>query len=65
MLKSAVRLTFPKGASLRDPKQLFNTRLDSRSVRAIDFREEERVQKAALRTLVVEAVRLNQVSAKR
>jgi len=38
-LKNAVRLTFPKGAQLKDPKGLFNTRLDSKTVRAIDFHE--------------------------
>ncbi|HKW03724.1 MAG TPA: DUF1801 domain-containing protein [Nitrososphaerales archaeon] len=38
-LKSVVRLTFPKGARIKDPKKLFNTRLDSRTVRAIDFHE--------------------------
>src|SRR5579862_3590508 len=37
VLKSAVRLTFPKGAWLNDPKKLFNARLDSNTVRAIDF----------------------------
>jgi hypothetical protein len=58
-LKSAVRLTFPKGAQLEDPKKLFNTRLDSKSVRAIDFREGETVPEAALRALIVEAVGLN------
>jgi hypothetical protein len=36
-LKSAVRLTFPKGAQLKDPGKLFNTRLDSKTVRSIDF----------------------------
>jgi hypothetical protein len=40
-LKNAVRLTFPKGAQLKDPKKLFNTRLDSRTIRAIDFHESE------------------------
>src|SRR5215213_5280743 len=35
-LKNAVRLTFPKGAQLKDPKKLFNTRLDGNTVRAID-----------------------------
>src|SRR5712691_7395345 len=35
-LKNAVRLTFPKGAQMKDPKKLFNTRLDSNTVRAID-----------------------------
>ena len=38
-LKRAVRLTFPKGAQLKDPDKLFNTRLDSNTVRAIDFYE--------------------------
>jgi hypothetical protein len=59
MLKNAVRLTFPKGAQLRDPKKLFNARLDSKSVRAIDFREGGKPPEAALRALVREAVALN------
>lgn len=59
VLKSAVRLTFPKGARLRDPKKLFNTRLDSKTVRAIDFREGDPVNGAALKALVREATRLN------
>ena len=58
-LKSAVRLTFPKGAQVKDPKKLFNTRLDSKTVRAIDFREGETVNEAALKALILEAVRLN------
>jgi len=58
-LKNAVRLTFPKGAQLKDPKKLFNTRLDSKTVRAIDFREGEAVDEAALKALIVDAVRLN------
>src|SRR5574341_2159820 len=48
-LKNAVRLTFPKGAQLKDPKKLFNTRLDSATVRAIDFREGETIAEAALK----------------
>jgi hypothetical protein len=59
MLKSAVRLTFPKGAQMKDPKQLFNTRLDGKSVRAIDFHEGAKLPEAALKALVREAVRLN------
>ena len=59
MLKNAVRLTFPKGAQLKDPNKLFNARLDSSSVRAIDFREGEKVPEAALRALILEAVDLN------
>jgi hypothetical protein len=59
MLKSAVRLTFPKGAELSDPQQLFNARLDSKSIRAIDIRAGEDPPAAALTALVVEAVRAN------
>jgi hypothetical protein len=58
-LKSAVRLTFPKGASLEDPKRLFNTRLDSNSVRAIDFHENDAIDEPALNALILEGVRLN------
>ncbi|MBV9414227.1 MAG: DUF1801 domain-containing protein [Solirubrobacterales bacterium] len=59
LLKHAVRLTFPKGAQLKDPSKLFNARLNSRSVRAIDFREGEKVPEAALTALILEAVGLN------
>ena len=58
-LKSAVRLTFPKGALLTDPKHVFNTRLDSAAVRAVDFREGDIVNEAALRALIRQAVELN------
>lgn len=58
-LKNAVRLTFPKGAQLQDPKRLFNARLDSNSVRAIDFREGDAIDEAALRALILEAGELN------
>jgi hypothetical protein len=59
MLKNAVRLTFPKGARIKDPGELFNARLDSSSVRAIDLREGEQIPEAALKALVVEAANLN------
>src|SRR5574339_513636 len=58
-LKNAVRLTFPKGAQMKDPKKLFNTRLDSKTVRAIDFHEGDTVAEAALKALILEAVRQN------
>jgi hypothetical protein len=58
-LKAAVRLTFPKGASLKDPKKLFNARLDSKTVRAIDVHEDERVDKAAIKGLITQAITLN------
>jgi hypothetical protein len=59
MLKNAVRLTFPKGAQMEDPKKLFNTRLDSKTVRAIDFHEGDPVDEKALQALILEAIRLN------
>ena len=58
-LKNAVRLTFPKGVQMKDPKKLFNTRLDSNTVRAIDFHEGDTVDEAALAALILEAVGLN------
>ena len=58
-LKNAVRLTFPKGAQIKDPKKLFNTRLDSASVRAIDVHEDDTVDEAAFKALILEAVGLN------
>ncbi len=58
-LKNAVRLTFPKGAQLKDPNKLFNTRLDSNTVRAIDFHEDDPVNEAALKALILDAVGLN------
>jgi hypothetical protein len=58
-LKNAVRLTFPKGAQMKDAKKLFNTRLESSTVRAIDFHEGEVVDEVALTALVLEAVELN------
>lgn len=60
MLKNAVRLTFPKGAQVKDPKKLFNARLDSGKVRAIDFREGSKLPKADLKALVRDAVGLNE-----
>ena len=58
-LKNATRLTFPNGASIKDPKKLFNARLDSKSVRAIDFHEDDSVDETALKAMILDAVRLN------
>jgi hypothetical protein len=58
-LKNAVRLTFPKGALVKDPKKLFNTRLDSNSIRAIDFYENDTVDEAGLKALIIEAAKEN------
>ena len=58
-LKSAVRLTFPKGAQIDDPNGMFNKRLDSKTVRAIDFYEGSSVDEAALTDIVRAAASLN------
>ena len=58
-LKNAVRLTFPKGAQIKDPKELFNTRLDSKTVRAIDFFEGDEIEEAALKALIQDAMDVN------
>lgn len=58
-LKNAVRLTFPKGAQMKDPNKLFNTRLESNTVRAIDFFEGATVNETALTALILEAAGLN------
>lgn len=58
--KAAVKMTFPKGASLPDPKGLFNASLDGNVRRAIDFREGDKPDKAALKALIQAAVAANQ-----
>lgn len=59
ILKNAVRLTFPKGAQIEDPNGLFNTRLNSKTVRAIDFYEGADIEETALKELIRAAVDLN------
>ena len=57
--KSVVKLTFFKGASLEDPSGLFNSSLEGKVRRAIDFREGEKIDEKALKALIREAVALN------
>src|SRR5437763_12235187 len=57
--KSAVKMTFAKGASVKDPKKLFNSSLEGNTRRAIDFREDDKIDEAALKALVKAAVALN------
>jgi hypothetical protein len=57
--KSVVKLTFAKGASLKDPARLFNASLEGNVRRAIDIREGERIDEGAFKALVREAVALN------
>ena len=57
--KSAVKMTFAKGASLDDPSGLFNSSLEGRVRRAIDFRQGEKINAKALQTLIRAAVAFN------
>ena len=57
--KNVVKMTFAKGAALKDPSGLFNSSLDGNTRRAIDFHEGEKVDEEALKTLVRAAVTLN------
>jgi hypothetical protein len=63
--KSVVKMTFAKGASLDDPKGLFNSSLEGNTRRAIDFHEGDRVDTKALKALIRAAVDLNVSKAKR
>jgi hypothetical protein len=57
--KNVVKLTFAKGASLKDPARLFNSSLDGNVRRAIDIHEGEKVDESAFKELVRQAVALN------
>ena len=57
--KSAVKLTFAKGASVDDPSTLFNSSLEGKTRRAIDFHEDDRINEAAFKKLIRAAVALN------
>lgn len=61
--KSAVKLTFPHGASLDDPTGLFNSSLEGKVRRAIDFRERDKVNERAFKALVRRAVARNVAAA--
>jgi len=61
--KNVVKMTFSRGASLDDPSGLFNSSLEGRVRRAIDFREGDKVNEKALKTLIRAAVALNTSSA--
>jgi hypothetical protein len=63
--KSVVKLTFAKGAALKDPSGLFNSSLEGNVRRAIDFHEGEKINEKAFKALVRAAVALNQSKAKR
>lgn len=57
--KQVVKLTFARGASIKDPKKLFNSSLEGNTRRAIDIREGEKINQAAFKQLIREAVAAN------
>jgi hypothetical protein len=61
--KNVVKMTFAKGAALKDPSGLFNSSLDGNTRRAIDFHEGEKIDEEALKTLIRAAVPLNKSKA--
>ena len=63
--RSVVKMTFAKGAALKDPARLFNSSLEGNTRRAIDFHEGEKFDEKALKALVRAAVALNKSTAKR
>jgi hypothetical protein len=62
--KEVVKLTFAKGAALKDPSSLFNSSLEGNVRRAIDFREGEKINERALKALFRAAVALNKSKSK-
>jgi hypothetical protein len=63
--KTHVKLTFAKGASLKDPSRLFNSSLEGGVRRAIDFQEGDKIDEKAFKALIREAVTLNETSVRR
>ena len=61
--KNVVKMTFARGAALKDPSRLFNSSLEGNTRRAIDFHEGEKIDEQALKSLVRAAVTLNQAKA--
>jgi hypothetical protein len=61
--KKAVKLTFAKGAALKDPSRLFNSSLEGNTRRAIDFHEGEEIDERAFKALIRAAVALNESKA--
>jgi hypothetical protein len=60
--KQVVKMTFAKGAALEDPAELFNSSLEGKTRRAIDFREGEKFDEKALQALVRAAAKLNKAA---
>jgi hypothetical protein len=57
--KDNIKLLFPKGSQLQDPSNLFNARLQSKDIRAIEFKQGDPINTTGLHNLVLEAIKLN------
>jgi hypothetical protein len=65
VFKDHVKLNFFKGASLKDPRKLFNAGLEAKASRGVDFQEDSKIDEAALKALVLEAVAFNKAGKKK
>ena len=65
IFKDHVKLNFFKGASLKDPMKLFNAGLEAKATRAIDFSEDTKIDEAALKELILQAVEFNKAGKKK
>lgn len=65
VFKDHVKLSFFKGASLKDPNKLFNAGLEAKATRAIDFSEDTRIDESALKELVLQAIAFNKAGKKK
>lgn len=65
VFKDHVKLNFFKGASLKDPKKLFNAGLEAKASRGVDFQEDSKIDETALKALVLEAVAFNKAGKKK
>lgn len=63
--KDNMKLVFSKGATMKDPKKLFNARLNSQAERAIEFHEGDAIDEAGIKALVHEAIELNAAKTKK
>jgi hypothetical protein len=65
VFKDHVKLNFFKGASLKDPRKLFNAGLEAKASRGVDFQEDSKIDEAALKALVLEAIAFNKAGKKK
>lgn len=65
VFKDHVKLNFFKGASLKDPKKLFNAGLEAKTSRGVDFHEDSKIDEAGIKDLILQAIALNTAGKKK